>query len=70
MADKSASRASPRQKALQQSIDTVAQNGDIDDTMSTEWLCLVDRGGLVNISDDLYYIFVAIELEVRKYLKQ
>lgn len=70
-ADQSVSRNSeaPMHKALQQAIDTIAQNGSIDDTMSTEWLRLVNRGGLVNISDDLYYVFLAIELEVRKNFK-
>ena len=66
---KSVRKKASMQKALQQAIDTIAQNGSIDDTMSTEWLCLVDRGGLVNISDDLYCVFLAIELEVRKHFK-
>ena len=50
-------------------IDSLAQNCDVDGGVSSEWLTLVDRGGLINISDDLYNVFVAIESELRKFFR-
>lgn len=53
-----------------ETIDSLAQNCDVDDDdVSSEWVTLVDRGGLIHISDDLYRVFVAIELEVRKFFR-
>ena len=31
---------------------------------------LVDRGGLIHISDTLYYVFVEMELEVKSHLEE
>ena len=45
-------------------IDSLAQNYDVGDDVSSEWSTLVNRGGLIHISDDLYRVFIAIELEV------
>ena len=36
---------------------------------SCEWMAIVDRGGLIHINDDLYRVFVAIELHIRKFFK-
>ena len=37
----------------------------MNEDLSCEWVDAVDRGGLIHISDNLYLVFVSIELEVR-----
>ena len=38
--------------------------GDEDSNMGTEeWINLIDRGGLWHVNDDIYDIFVIMELE-------
>ena len=50
-------------------VDMLLQNDDDvgEQDASCEWMAIVDRGGLVHISDDLYRVFVAIELHIRKF---
>ena len=36
---------------------------------SCEWMALVDRGGLIHISDDLYQVFIAIEVHIRRFFR-
>ena len=49
----------------------VLQNDDQDQDdsaehdMSYECMAIVDRGGLIHINDDLFRVFIAIELEIR-----
>lgn len=35
---------------------------------SSEWLILINRGGLIRVDDLLFELFVAMELELRNYL--
>ena len=37
--------------------------------MSCEWMAIVDRGGLIHISDDLFRVFIAIELEICRHFR-
>ena len=37
--------------------------------MSCEWMAIVDRGGLIHISDDFFRVFIAIELEIHKHFR-
>lgn len=50
-------------------IDALAQGSDVEDDLSSDWLAIVDRGGLIHISDDLYQVFVAAELEIRNFFR-
>ena len=61
--------AHPKKNEMIELIDELAQSSDIDDDLSCNWLSLVDRGGLIHISDDLYQVFVAVELEVRSFFR-
>ena len=61
--------AQPKKDNLIEIIDALAQNSDVEDKFSSDWLSLVDRGGLIHISDDLYRVFVAVEMEIRKFFK-
>ena len=36
---------------------------------NSEWLDLVDRGGLIHVSQESYQFFHAMEMEVRRYLQ-
>ena len=66
-----------RKKACQQNkgsvveaIDILVSNDEMDENdLSTSWTMIVDRGGLLHISDDLYRLFVAMELEIRRHLR-
>lgn len=40
-----------------------------DEDESNEWVKALDRGGLIHISDELYGMFVSMEMELRKHLK-
>ena len=40
-------------------------NDDFDDD-STNWINLIDRGGLNRINNDTYQLFVALEMQLRK----
>ena len=55
----------------EQLVDMLLQSDDDvgEQDSSCEWMAIVDRGGLVHISDDLYRVFVVIELHIRKFLK-
>ena len=58
--------AAQQKNSLLDVINTLAKNSDeVEEDMSCEWLKTVDRGGLIHISDDLYSVFVAIELVIR-----
>ena len=61
--------AHPKKNEMIEIIDELAQSSGIDDDLSCNWLSLVDRGGLIHISDDLYQVFVAVELEVRNFFR-
>ena len=37
---------------------------------SSRWTCIIDRGGLWHINDNLYRVFYAMEEEVRMYLRK
>ena len=37
--------------------------------MSCEWMAIVDRGGLIHISDHLFRVFIAIELEICRHFR-
>lgn len=52
-------------------VDMLLQSDDDvgEQDASCEWMAIVDRGGLVHISDDLCRVFVAIELHIRKFFK-
>ena len=39
------------------------EESDIDE--SEDWIQLIDRGGLTNVNDVTYHLFVAMELEIR-----
>ena len=41
------------------------RNDDFDDD-STNWIDLIDRGGLKRINNDTYQLFVALEMQLRK----
>ena len=43
------------------------EESDIDE--SEDWIQLIDRGGLTNVNDVTYHLFVAMELEIRKHLQ-
>ena len=62
-----ASSGASNRALIIETIDSLAVNADIDDDVSSDWIKLVDRGGLVHISDDLFFVFEAVELEIRKY---
>ena len=40
------------------------RNDDFDD--STDWISLIDRGGLKRVNNDTYQLFVALETQLRK----
>ena len=40
-----------------------------DEDEFNEWVKAIDRGGLIHISDELYGMFVSMEMELRKHLK-
>ena len=52
-------------------VDMLLQDDDDvgEDDASCEWTATVDRGGLIHISDDLYRVFVAIEVDIRRFLR-
>ena len=37
---------------------------------SEDWTYIIDRGGLIHVSDTTYMLFVAMEVEIRKNLSQ
>ena len=59
----------PKKNSMIEIIDALAQDSDVEDDLSSDWLSLVNRGGLIHISDDLYRVFVAIELEIRNFFR-
>ena len=61
--------ANPKKNNLIEIIHALAQDSEVEDDLSSDWLSLVDRGGLIHISDDLYRVFVAVELEIRKFFR-
>ena len=58
---------SPRDDELISSLkDLCNTDDDIEPAETEEWLCSVDRGGLVRITDDAYACFSAIEYCVQQ----
>ena len=68
---KKTSKSSKQQKdQLVEAIDAILSDDDVEeDDLSSKWMAVVDRGGLLHISDDLYRVFVAMELDIRKHLR-
>ena len=60
--------AYPQKEQLSDIVEVLLQNDDQDDSAehdtSCEWMEIVDRGGLIHISDELFRVFIAIELEI------
>ena len=51
-------------------VDMLLQDEDVgEDNASCEWMTTIDRGGLIHISDDLNRVFVAIEVDIRRFLR-
>ena len=56
-------------------MDTLLQNDDrdYDDNLehdtSCEWMAIVDRGGPIHISNDLFRVFVVIEHGIRRHFR-
>ena len=62
--------SSAQKDQLVEAIDIILRNdNDIEEDASSNWITVVDRGGLLHISDDLYRVFVAMELDIRRYLR-
>lgn len=40
-----------------------------DEHESQQWVKEVDRSGLIHVSDDLYMVFLSMEMELRRHLK-
>ena len=68
---KKTTKPSKQQKdQLVETIDAIVGDNDVvGNDISSSWLSVVDRGGLLHISDDLYRVFVAMELEIRRHLR-
>ena len=68
---KKISNSSKQEKEqLVEAIDGLLSDDDVEDNdLSSSWVAVVDRGGLLHISDDLYRVFYAMELEIRKHLR-
>ena len=50
-----------------EAIDALLSDGDVEENhLSSSWMAVVDRSGLLHISDDLYR---AMELEIQKHLR-
>ena len=65
---KKTSKSSKQQK--DQLVEAILSDDDVEeDDLSSKWMAVVDRGGLLHISDDLYRVFVAMELDIRKHLR-
>ena len=52
-----------------EAIDAMLVDDVEENDISSSWVAIVHRGGLVHINDDLYRVFVAMELEIRRHLK-
>ena len=66
--------AYPQKEQLSDIVEVVLQNVDQDqddsaEHMSYEWMAIVDRGGLIHISDNLFCVFIAIELEIHRHFR-
>ena len=65
--------AYPQKEQLSDIVEVLLQNDDQDDSAehdtSCEWMEIVDRGGLIHISDKLFRVFIAIELEIRRHFR-
>ena len=66
--------AYPQKEQLSDIVEVLLQNDDQDqddsaEHMSCEWMAIVDRGGLIHISDDLFRVFIAIELEICRHFR-
>ena len=63
--------SSPQREELIESVDMLFRCDDEveEQDASSSWMAIVDRGGLVHISNDLYRVFVAMELNIRGYLR-
>ena len=52
---------------LVEAIDAILSDDDVEENdLSSSWVAVVDRGGFLHISDDLYGVFVAMELEIQR----
>ena len=64
MLRKKTSKSSKQLKdELVEAIDSIISDDDVkENDLSSNWIVVVDRGGLLHISDELYRVFVAMEL--------
>ena len=46
-------------------LNFLLENGGVDDLDSEDWVNMIDRGGLIHISDSLYMVFYSLELQFR-----
>ena len=64
-----------QKEQLSDIVEDLLQNDDQDQDDSAEhdisckWMAIVDRGGLIHISDNLFRVFIAIELEIRRHFR-
>lgn len=59
---------SPQDDELTLGLDEMCiTDDDLEPAESEEWLCSIDRGGLIRITDDAYLFFVSIETSVRRH---
>lgn len=58
----------PLKEDLQLCLLDLLDDGDEDDDASTDWLDLVNRGGLTKVNNMTYELFLAMELELRRHL--
>ena len=42
----------------------------IQESNSTDWISIIDRGGLIHVTDECYQLFLAIEHATHRELKQ
>ena len=62
----------PSKDDLITSCQRLVKTHSSDDTenIATEWTDLVDRGGLYHVKETTFWLFVALEDEIQKYLGQ
>lgn len=51
-------------------LDDMLQNEETDKDESEEWTNLIDRGGLSHVSTAMYIVVAAMEIEIKRHLKQ
>ena len=69
--EKISKSSSPQREELIESVDMLLRCDDEveEQDASSSWMAILDRGGLVHICNDLYRVFVAMELNIRGYLR-